>query len=162
MPVVRAGVASWLIGSSGAFQEDPDLKWAQIAYLKGQPVAVFGFARIAPHIASGWAFGTRNLPRVITRISLWGMGFYPQRMIKAGIRRIEVRTMAAHDLSHRWLRSVGAVLETPEPFEYGSGGELFVQYAWTRATWRGPAGRAARARWGRAEWAASEDDQTSS
>jgi hypothetical protein len=155
-----AGVAAWLLNGSGAFQEDPALNWARIAYLKGQPVAVFGIARIAPHIGSAWAYGTRVLPRVAKRISLWGMGFYPPAMINAGIRRVEVRTMACHDLSHRWLASMGAVLETPEPFEYGRNGELFVQYAWTRATWRDAAGRAARARWGRS-WAAEASKTTS-
>jgi hypothetical protein len=48
-------------------------------------------------------------------------------MIAAGVRRVEVCSHVDHDLSHKWLISVGAVLETPEPFEYGREGQLFLR-----------------------------------
>lgn len=143
----RAGIAATLLMASGFDNPNPNLRWAKIAYIKGQPVAVFGFASAAPHIVSGWAYGTQRMARAIPEISRYSLKFLAPRMIAAGVRRAEVRSHVDHDLSHKWLISVGAALETPEPFEYGREGQLFLRYAWTRRTWR------ARTVWGLA-WAA--------
>jgi hypothetical protein len=48
----RAGIAATLLMASGFDNPNPNLRWAKIAYIKGQPVAVFGFASAAPHICS--------------------------------------------------------------------------------------------------------------
>lgn len=104
---------------------------AFVAYLKGEPVAAVGVSRLSPWLGSAWAFGTDRTRRVIPALTRWVVTEWKPRMIADGFTRVEVRTIIDHDLSHRWLESLG--------FEreglcrgYGRNSEDFVQYAYVR------------------------------
>lgn len=102
--------------------------WTWIATLDGQPVCVFGVAPINVATWSGFAFGTRDLPRTIPKVSAHILGL-EQRLIATGVRRVEVRTISTHDISHQWLRKLGCWFEAEMP-NYGSNGETFELFAW--------------------------------
>jgi hypothetical protein len=116
-----------------AFETSKDWSWtAQIA---GQPVAAVGTAEtsvLTPHIRTAWAFGTRRFRRAVPAISRFAAAEWPGRLIGEGVRRLEVRSLAGHDIAHRWLAGLGACLEGELP-QYGTGGETFQLWAWTSA-----------------------------
>lgn len=104
---------------------------AFVARIGDDPVAAIGVSRLAPWLGSAWAFGTDRTRRVIPALTRWGVAEWKNRLIADGFRRVEVRTIIDHDISHRWLESIG--------FEreglcrgYGSNGEDFAQYAYVR------------------------------
>lgn len=115
-------VACLLIESAG------DL--AFVAKVRGQPVAIFGVSPMLPHVYSGWAFGTNDMRRAVPAMTRHCLGVIAPALRERGVIRLEVRTMAAHDLSHGWLSGMGARRET-EPYAYGRHGERFVTYGWS-------------------------------
>lgn len=105
---------------------------AFIAYADAdEPVAVIGVVRLSPWYGSAWAFGTAKTRRVIPALTRWGVETWKPRLIADGYRRVEVRTIADHDLSHRWLERLGFVREGVCS-GYGRDGQDFVQYAYVR------------------------------
>jgi hypothetical protein len=103
-------------------------EWTWIAYLDGQPTTIFGVSPITVSTWAGFAFGTRHLPRTIPRVSAHMLALEPS-LIAHGVRRLEVRTIATHDISHQWLRKLGCWFEAELP-EYGKDGELFELWCW--------------------------------
>ena len=105
------------------------------AWIKDDPVCAFGFARSGlPWVWSGFAFGTEKARRAIPSITRFGRTEAARLLLEAGARRVEVRSVVDHDLSHKWLEGLGATREC-EMKEYGRNGETFVLYSWTRETW---------------------------
>lgn len=102
--------------------------WTWIATLDRQPVCCFGVAPITTAVWSGFAFGTPAMPRAIPRVSEAILGL-EERLVANGVRRVEVRTISTHDLSHQWLRKLGCCYEAVLP-DYGSNGETFELWAW--------------------------------
>ena len=110
------------------FEASAGFRWC--AYLDGQPVAAFGVATLFHGLGSGWAFmtpGGRAAMPVVTKFCLRRV---KPMLIRAGYRRLEVRTEVDHDLSHRWLEHLGFVREGLA-VDYGAGGIDFVTYAAT-------------------------------
>lgn len=104
---------------------------AFVARIDGDPVAAVGVSRLAPWLGSAWAFGTDRTRRIIPALTRWGVAEWKHRLIADGFRRVEVRTIVDHDLSHRWLESLGFVREGLCR-GYGRNGEDFAQYAYVR------------------------------
>jgi hypothetical protein len=107
--------------------------WSWTAQIAGQPVAAFGTAEtsvLTPHIRTAWAFGTRRFRRAVPAISRFARTVWSDRLAGEGVRRLEVRSLAGHDIAHRWLASLGGRLEG-ELMHYGTGGETFQLWAWT-------------------------------
>lgn len=102
--------------------------WTWIAYLADQPVCVFGVSPINVATWSGFAFGTKRTPRVVPAVTRHMLEL-EDRMRTTGIRRLEVRTLSTHDISHRWLRALGCWFEADLP-HYGKNGETFELWAW--------------------------------
>lgn len=102
--------------------------WSWVALLDRQPAACFGVTPITTAVWAGFAFGTRDLPRTIPRVSQAILEMEP-RLIETGVRRVEVRTISTHDISHAWLRKLGCWFEAEMP-HYGSNGETFELWAW--------------------------------
>lgn len=102
---------------------------AYVAYLSGQPTVLMGLTPMFPGVMSGWAWGTRRMWRCVPEMTRFCRARWAEHMAD-GVRRIEVRTAVDHDLSHRWLRKLGA---KPEGIltEYGDGLD-FAIYALTR------------------------------
>jgi hypothetical protein len=102
--------------------------WSWVATYKGQPTTCFG---VTPHNVatwSGFAFGTNDMVRTIPAVSAFILGL-EDRLIAAGVRRVEVRTIDTHDISHQWLRKLGCWFEA-EMHHYGRNGETFELWAW--------------------------------
>jgi len=108
--------------------------WAYCAHIKGQPVAVFGCVPILPRVGSGWAYGSSTMVRAIPAISRFLRHDLGHALIESGIRRVEVRTIEDHDISHKWLEALGCKRES-DPYECGHNGERFVTYAWSADLW---------------------------
>lgn len=117
-----AQVAAWSLHNSG---ED-----CFIAYLDGEPVAAIGVTPIFEGLGSGWAFGTNRMRRVVPALTRFTVKqWIPQ--LKTRYRRVEVRSIADHDLSHRWLTGMGYEFEGVAK-GYGRNGEDFNTYAFVR------------------------------
>ena len=109
-------------------------EFTYVAWYRGDPVTAFGISPSA--IATcwiGWAYGRSLLPRTIPAITRFFRSTLRQRALDVGIRRVEVRSIIDHDVSHRWLTGMGATREAELP-DYGMTGETFVLYSWTRKT----------------------------
>lgn len=119
----RSAVGYMLFASSSG------LAWT--VWLNGEPVCAFGVSRLFIGLGSGWAYGTKRMPRVMSRVTRYALRTVRPMLIREGFRRIEVRTAIDHDLSHRWLEHLGFVREGIAK-DYGQDGLDFVTYAATR------------------------------
>ena len=108
-----------------------DLSWTAIR--DGQPVAAFGFSPASymdPDIWQAWAFGTKEFKRAVPEMTRFLLSRKPE--IEAStVRRIQAFTLTDHDVSHRWLKGLGAKHEGTMR-QYGRNGEDFDVYAWVR------------------------------
>lgn len=95
------------------------------------PVAAFGASEQHPNMWTAWAFGTRKLRRAIPAITRHIRRHIVQALLYCGANRVEVRSIADHDVAHRWLENLGAEREALLR-GFGKGGEDFVLYAWRR------------------------------
>lgn len=120
------------IGASMWFSSE-GLRW--VALLNGSPVCAFGIAPGLPGVGSGWAYGTRKMPRVMREVTKFIRRRVAVTLLRAGYRRIEVRTAIDHDVSHRWLESLGFVREGIA-VDYGSDGLDFITYACRKKDWK--------------------------
>ena len=113
----------------------PSMRW--VARWKGKPVAAWGVAHndmITPTVGSLWLFGTDDIRRVIPAVSRAMARDLPRMTEERGITRLEIRALATHDIAHRWLERLGA-RRVCTLTDWGSSGEEFVLYEWTRAIW---------------------------
>lgn len=128
-----ADIASTVEAAVIAFETSK--AWCWTAQIAGQPIAAFGTAAtspLTPHIRAAWAFGTKRFRRTVPAISRFAKREWPGRLRNEGVRRLEVRSLADHDIAHRWLAGLGARMEgTLE--SYGTGGEDFELWSWTAA-----------------------------
>lgn len=101
----------------------------------GVPTGAFGWSPTpARSLWAAWAFGTGGLRRSVPDISKFIMLHQlPYIMKNYKPKRLEVRSLKTHDLSHRWLTSMGARKDCELP-RYGGNGETFVLYSWTDKT----------------------------
>lgn len=104
-----------------------------VARLGDAPVAAFGAAELRPgrKIWSAWAFGTDHMRAAIPAITRTIMRTITPDLLNRGAQRVQIYTIEDHDLSHRWLESMGCVREAVIP-HWGKNGEAFVLYAWRR------------------------------
>lgn len=115
-------VIAWMLHESS-----PSFRW--VAYYDGQPVCAFGVSTLFAGVGSGWAYGTKDMAKVMRRVTFFCQRSASRRAA-AVFRRIEVRTSVDHDLSGRWLASLGFRQEGIAD-DYGRGGMAFVTYAAT-------------------------------
>lgn len=112
--------------------------WCWTAWLDGQPVAAFGVALgnpvYQPHIRHGWAYGTDKFKRAVPAITRFCVREWPARLIAEGVRRVEVRSIADHDVAHKWLTAIRAHRECEMP-GYGVNGEAFTLWSWRAEDW---------------------------
>lgn len=120
-------LARWLVMSGDAF----------VAYIDDEPTALFGTTPINAACFSVWALGTKAFNRTVPAISRFIMREHIEKRIAIdGARTMEARSLASHTTAHRWMRSLGAELATPEPFPYGRNDEPFLLFRWTVAGYR--------------------------
>lgn len=109
------------------YEGSPGFRW--VAYLDGQPVCAFGVSTMFVGVGSAWAYGKAGMERVMRGVT----AFCHRRAAPLAarcFRRIEVRTAVDHDLSRRWLDSLGFEYEGVAR-DYGTGGLDFATYAAT-------------------------------
>lgn len=104
---------------------------AWVAYLRGKPVAAFGFSEIVDGVLCGWAYGRKGMGRCIPAITRFVFTTLVPEWQTSGVRRIEVRTIESHHSAHRWLEAAGAkrlcALDA-----WGRNNERFYIYEWVR------------------------------
>ena len=105
---------------------------AYCAWYFGSPIAAFGFAPASygGTVWTAWAFGTRKFKRAVPEISRFALETVAPQLLWDGVRRVEVRSIAGHDLAHRWLARLGARRDG-ELRSWGRGGETFLLWSWT-------------------------------
>jgi len=123
--VTTAQLAEWLILGGDGF----------IAYLRDEPVMLFGTTPIAASCMSVWAMGTRQTPRVIPAVSRYLIETHIPWRLEQGFNSMEARSLVTHGAAHRWMESMGGVRHGPA-FVFGKGGEHFILYRWTVAGYR--------------------------
>lgn len=118
----QAGWLSWIVSG-------PD--WCWTASIDGQPVAAFGIGQgtpLQPHMRTAWAFGTDRLRRAVPAITRFALAEWPHRLFAVGVGRVEIRSLADHDIAHKWLSGMGGRREAVMR-GYGTGGEDFELWA---------------------------------
>lgn len=101
------------------------------AFEGGSPIAVYGASEQHPRMWTAWAFGTPRIRRAIPAISRHIREHVIDALLASGANRVEVRSIADHDIAHRWLESLGAEREGLLK-GFGRNAEDFVLYAWRR------------------------------
>lgn len=137
----REVFATALLGSGTeagfiSFHNSPGFSWT--GWLEGQPVAAFGVGQGSPwqpHIRHAWAFGTGRFKRTVPAITRFCLKEWPSRLIGEGVTRVEIRSLADHDLAHKWLSALRAHREAVM-LNYGVNGETFELWAWLADDWR--------------------------
>lgn len=104
---------------------------AYTATYRGNPTAAFGFSptSLCGSVYSAWLWGTENVPKVVPRIGRYSWTIVAPMLVKDGVRRLEVRSIAGHLEAHRWLAGLGAQHEA-KLIDYGRNGEAFELFAW--------------------------------
>lgn len=119
-----------------SFLTSPGFCWT--AWLDNQPVAAFGISQgnpqYQPHLRYGWAFGTERFKRAAPAITRFCIREWPRRLIAEGVTRVEIRSIADHDIAHRWLAGIRAHHEADMP-NYGVNGETFQLWSWRKEDW---------------------------
>lgn len=110
---------------------------AYCAWYRGSPVAAFGAAPASygGTVWTAWAFGTRKFKRAVPAISRFARETIAPQLLRDGVRRVEVRSIADHDLAHAWLARLGARRDG-ELLSWGRGGETFSLWSWTEKEWK--------------------------
>lgn len=110
----------------------PGLAW--VVRRDDQPVAAFGFSvasYVDPDLWQAWAFGTKDFKRAVPEMTRFLHEQYSEIKETTSVRRVQAFTLTDHDVSHRWLKSLGAKHEGTLR-AYGRGGEDFDVYAWVK------------------------------
>lgn len=115
------------------FEASPE-GFAWVASYKDSPACAFGVApqsAVTPWLWSAWAFGTNEMKRTIPAVSRFAKRVWPQALPKAGVTRVEVRSLVDHDIAHHWLAGLGARREGLCT-GYGRDGEDYELWAWLK------------------------------
>ncbi len=96
----------------------------------GVPVAYFGVYTRTPCAAECALIATDRWREVVRRFTKWVRELGIDRLVRAGITRVEARALDRHTDSQAWLTSLGARIECTIP-RFGRNGEDFVQLAMT-------------------------------
>lgn len=120
-----------------SYSTSPD--WCWTAWLDGQPAGAFGVSLgnpvYQPHIRHAWAYGTGRFKRAAPAITRFCVENWPKRLIAEGVTRVEIRSIADHDIAHRWLSGLRAHRECEMP-GYGVNGETFTLWSWRAEDWK--------------------------
>lgn len=119
-----------VLGTCAVKTAVPGMAWS--VWYEGEPAAAYGFSQAAafdPDHWQAWAFGTERFRRCVPLINRHLKSI--RSLIERDCRRLQVITHSEHDLSHRWIETLGGRQEGVLR-SYGRGGEDFCVYAWVR------------------------------
>ncbi len=94
-----------------------------------RPIAIVGILLTSPSAGFANMFATDEWKKIIRDATRFVRDVVIADCIKAGMRRVELRTLASWKQNRAWLEYLGAEFETEIR---GLCGEPFAQYAWTR------------------------------
>ena len=97
----------------------------------GEPVVCCGASPMWNGVWSVWMFATDRFDEISTSVHRFARRVFFPALDAAGWHRLECRSLATHDVAHRWLEVLGAYKET-ETANYGKAGEAFLVYCWTK------------------------------
>lgn len=97
----------------------------------GEPVVCCGAVAMWPGVWSVWMFATDRFDEISREFHKWTRRVYFPSLDIAGWHRLECRSLATHEVAHRWLEVLGAYKES-EVANYGKHGEPFLLYCWTK------------------------------
>lgn len=112
-----------------ADQTSPE--WKYCAWLDGNPVLAFGLAPVHPTMCIAWAWGTKRKVRAFPEATRFMLETVKKQAIAGGIKRIQADSAEAHTNAHRWLKRLGAKVESEMPF-FGKNGETFLKFVWIK------------------------------
>lgn len=97
----------------------------------GEPVICCGAVPMWNGVWSVWMFATDRFDEIAFSFHKWTRRVYFPALDAAGWHRLECRSLATHEVAHRWLEVLGAYKES-EVANYGKHGEAFLLYCWTK------------------------------
>jgi hypothetical protein len=97
----------------------------------GEPVVACGGVPLWNGVWSIWMFATDRFDEISLSTHRFAKKVFFPSLDYAGWHRLECRSLAAHDVAHRWLELLGATREC-EVSNYGKAGEAFYLYCWTK------------------------------
>jgi len=98
---------------------------------EGEPIAAFGAMPTWNGVWQVWMFATPRWKEVSYGVTKFIKRVMIPALEDSGLHRAECRSIEGHTTAHRWLESLGATKES-ECKHYGSNGEKFYIYCWTR------------------------------
>jgi hypothetical protein len=97
----------------------------------GEPVVCCGAVPVWAGVWSVWMFATDRFDEIAMSVHKFGRRVFFPSLDAAGWHRLECRSLATHEIAHRWLEVLGAYKES-ETANYGKNGEAFMVYCWTK------------------------------
>lgn len=97
----------------------------------GEPVCVGGTIIARPNVVTLLFFATDRFPEIALPITRYIKKQLLPRLVEAGVHRIEAVSMSGYTETHAWIETLGLERETGPLYNYGKGGEAFVQFAWS-------------------------------
>lgn len=107
----------------------PGFKW--VGYHDGMPAAIIGASPIHKGVWALFGFGTDDWIKIWREVTRCARRDMMTAVAETGAHRAHCVSMATHEDAHRWLRMLGATLETPMP-AYGMNGEDYIMFAWLK------------------------------
>jgi len=102
-------------------------RYSYVAFLRGEPVFLFGFSPRSPVGMEVFGMGTDKSKRVIPVVTRWMREIRGPAFVADGYRWFEARSIATHTLAHGWLEALGATRCATLP-EFGKDGEEFFLF----------------------------------
>lgn len=97
----------------------------------GEPVVCCGAVPMWNGVWSVWMFATDRFDEIGLSVHKFARRVFFPALDHAGWHRLECRSLATHEVAHRWLEALGAYKES-ESSSYGKNGESFIVYCWTK------------------------------
>lgn len=104
-------------------------KW--VGYYDGKPAAIIGASPQHRGVWNLFGFGTDDWLKIWRDVTKTARKDMMQAVKDTGAHRAQCVTMASHIGTHRWLKALGATLQTPMP-AYGREGQDYTMFAWVR------------------------------
>lgn len=101
--------------------------YSWIAYLDDEPIMVVGFMPLGPKVMSGYMLATDRLSEVGLGATKWALRVGVQFLRELGCHRVECHSLSTHSTAHKWLRALGAHVESEVP-NFGKNGETFFRF----------------------------------
>ncbi len=94
-----------------------------------QPICIMSAIAIHPGVWSMGLWATDDFPKIGRFITRWALQHFFPALQKAGLHRLECKSIIGYSEVHEWLRYLGFHEGNAEKM-YGKGGEDFITFYW--------------------------------